>query len=333
MRIGSAVTRSRGHAETAIEHCATARPRNCATASFSVLVLLFAVSAFAQQTAVPVGRVADDALVIDRVAEVSKRDLPRDLLKMIVSDDIDVLRGKRADGTFQYATYERFEASRSTQSFSIQARKDRMETVEVKGAFVYRLILDVPRRKLLVRKNVPVWIERVDIEMVGQGSTQTDRPSIDVKTWLKPGEIKPIDLPAVARQATIKVIATTDPKTGYGNLDVVLVQAKIVDNADSPYFDAVASAKAIQRGLDSNDIPSIRAMAQRMRDSLGGVARASSAPVRDAPEARTTPTQETAEKVELQAELQLIEDLLTGSESERREGLDRLHQLIRRVRR
>jgi hypothetical protein len=39
-----------------------------------------------------------------------------------------------------------------------------------------------------------------------------------------------------------------------------------------------------------------------------------------------------ASQLELQTELQLIEDLLTGSEAERREGLDRLHQMIRRVR-
>ena len=297
---------------------------------------ILALSAFAQQQqpTTQITKVADDGLVIDRVAEASKRDLPRDLLKRIVNEDIDVLRGKRSDGTFQYATYERFEAGRSTQSFSINARKDRMETVEVKGSFVYRLILEMPKRKLLVRKNVPVWIERVDIEMIAQGSSQTDRPSIDVKAWLQPGEVKPIDLPAVAKQASIRVIATVDPKSGYGNIDVVLVHAKVVDNTDSPYADAVASAKAIQRGLENGDIPSIRAMAQRMRSSLG-------APPKDAPEARTTPgttpvatpASDTAEKVEMQAELQLIEDLLTGTEAERREGLDRLHQLIRRVRR
>jgi len=33
------------------------------------------------------------------------------------------------------------------------------------------------------------------------------------------------------------------------------------------------------------------------------------------------------------AELQAIEDLLTGSEAEKRQGMDRLHQLIRKNRR
>jgi hypothetical protein len=296
-------------------------------------MLLMAATAFAQQP-VQIQRVADDAMVIDRVGEASKRDLPRDLLKRIVSDDIDVLRGKRQDGTFQYATYERFEAGRITESFSIQPRKDKMQTVEIKGSFVYRLVIDVPSRRLVVRKNLPIWIERVDIEMVPENKSQTDRQSIDVKAWLQPGEIKPVDLPSVARQATIHVIAAADPK-GYGNLDLSLVQARIVDNADSPYVNAVSSAKAIQRALDNGDIPSLRAMAQRMRDSLGAPPRAvaASAPAPAASTVNVTAALDSATQVEMQAELQMIEDLLTGSDSERREGLDRLHQLIRHMRR
>jgi hypothetical protein len=31
-------------------------------------------------------------------------------------------------------------------------------------------------------------------------------------------------------------------------------------------------------------------------------------------------------------DLQTVEDLLTGTEAEKREGLDRLHQLVRRLR-
>jgi len=299
-------------------------------------MMLLAVGALAQQPAVPVARIAEDAIVFDRVAEASKRDLPRDLLKRIVNEDIDLLRGKRQDGTFAYATYERFESGRTTQSFSIQPRKDQMQTVEVKGSFVYRLVLDVPSRRLLVRKNLPVWIERVDIELVPEGKAQTDRSSVDVKAWMQPGEIKPIDLPAVARQVNIKVIATADPK-GYANLDVVLVQARIVDNADSPYAAAVATAKAIQRALENNDIPSIRAMAGRLRDQMGAPPRpaavAAAAPAPSQSTVTVTAAPDAAAQVELQTELQIIEDLLTGSESERREGLDRLHQLIRRTRR
>src|SRR5687768_4411816 len=128
-----------------------------------IVALFLATGAFGQQ----MQRVADDALVIDRVAEASKRDLPADLLERILSEDIDLLRGKRADGTYEYATYERLEAGRQTQSFSVNPRKDQMETLEMKGSFVYRVIVDVPRRRLVVGRNRPIWIERIDVEYIG----------------------------------------------------------------------------------------------------------------------------------------------------------------------
>ncbi|HEV7242832.1 MAG TPA: hypothetical protein VGQ36_26640 [Thermoanaerobaculia bacterium] len=274
-------------------------------------------------------RVSEDAIVFDRVAQASKRDLPRDLLKRIVEEDIDLLRGKRADGTYEHATFERFDSGRINDSFSIQPRaEDKMETVELKGDWVYRVVLEVPTRKMLVRKNQPVWVERVDIDYVGERGTQNERESVEIKQWLQPGEFRPVDLPDVARRATVRIGARTEEKTGYGNLNVSLVKARIVDNADSPYADAVASAKAVQRALENGDVPSIRAMAQRMRSAVGGGAPVVARRVEPAPEAAAA----SAPKPEIHGELQTIEDLLTGTEQERREGMDRLHQLIRRMR-
>ena len=86
-------------------------------------VALLALASAALAVEIPVQRVADDAKVVDRVAEAAKRDLPQDLLKRILDDDIEALRGKRADGSYEYATYERLEASRSDQSFSVNPRK------------------------------------------------------------------------------------------------------------------------------------------------------------------------------------------------------------------
>lgn len=301
-----------------------------------LLIALLATSAMAQG---PMSKVADDGLVIDRVGEASKRDLPKDLLKRIVNEDIDLLRGKRPDGSYEYAKYERFEAARIAESFSINYRKDRMETVEVKGAWVYRVILEVPTRRLVVRRNRPVWIERIDAEFVPEGSTVAQRESFEVKAWLQPGEVRPFDLPAIAKQATVKVVATAEEKGGYANIDVSLVQARIVDATDSPYAEAVASAKAIQRALDNNDIQSMRTSARRMRTALGGTITTPAAtvpPLAPRPAVSemtvTAPRTDTATRLELQTELQMIEDLLTGTEAERREGMDRLHQMIRRMR-
>ena len=80
-------------------------------------IFVFATAVYAVE--VPVQRIADDGMVIDRVAQMAKRDLPQDLLKRILNEDVEAMRGKRADGTYDYATYERLEASRSDQSYEI----------------------------------------------------------------------------------------------------------------------------------------------------------------------------------------------------------------------
>ena len=129
------------------------------------VLALAATSAFGQ---IQVNRVADDAKVVDRVAEAAKRDLPADLLKRIVNEDIDLLRGKRTDGTYQYAGFERLESGRVEDSFSIQPSKntDNLSKVEMKGEFAYRLIVGSPARRMLVTKNRHVWIDRVDAEYI-----------------------------------------------------------------------------------------------------------------------------------------------------------------------
>ena len=317
-----------------------------------LVVALVATSAFAQpqpqfQTssqATP-ERVATDATVIDRVAEVSKRDLPTDLLRRMMTEDLELLRGRRSDGSYDYASHERFEASRVADSYSIQPRADKMQTVELKGTWVYRFIVEVPSRRMLVRKNRPIWIERADVQYIAEGSTQVQQQTFDVKAWMQPGEVRPIDLPVIARQATVKLIATAEEKGGYGNVDLALVQARIVDKADSPYAEAVTYAKAVQRALDNGDLSSLRAAAQRMRSALGSSGATTSTmtvvaarpavappPIAARPASDTVAPQDTATRVELQTELQLIEDLLTGTEAEKRDGMDRLHQLVRRMR-
>jgi hypothetical protein len=305
---------------------------------------LMATGALAQvpNAAVPTARIADDAKAIDRVSEVSRRDLPVSVLRRIVDEDVDLLRGKRADGTYQYATYDRLEASRTDNSFSIDpgsAKDDRLKTVEMKGQFLYRALLDIPSRRMLVTKNRRLWVDHVDIEYIPQGSSSSKTQSVKVEEWLEPGQSRVIDFTEIARQATVRVSARADKEAGYSNLTITLIQAKIFDNPDSPYADAVASAKAIQRGLERSDIPSIRSMAQRivvdLRPSEGAPAvRTIDVVARPAPSPAPQPAMASeALPSEFSVELQAIEDLLTGSDAERRQGMDRLHQLLRRTRR
>lgn len=297
-------------------------------------VAFLALASAAVAVEIPVQRVADDAKVVDRVAEAAKRDLPQDLLKRILNDDIEALRGKRADGSYDYATYERLEASRSDQSFSVNPKKtDLAEHFEIKGAFAYRLTIDVPSRRMLVMmKNRRVYIDHVELEYIPLTSSATQRQSTKVETWMEPGETRTIEFPEVARQVTARVYAKADEKAGYGNINLTLIRARVVDNADSPYADAVASARAMMRAIDNGDIPSIRSMASRMRTDLVGVVPSTSSVTVTPVPTPVTATQTSTPGVDVYQELQAVEDLLTGNEAEKREGLDRLHQVLRRLR-
>lgn len=292
----------------------------------ALTVMLISATAMAQS---PAARVANDAKVIDRVAEASKKDLPDTVLKRIVNEDLDLLRGKRTDGSYEHATYERLDSGRKSSDVSVQARKDeQLQRFEVRGGWVYRLILGSPSRRMLVTKNRKVYVDRVELEFIPQGSSTTRHETVKVESWLDPGSVTPVDFPEVARQATARIFARADKKSGYGNLELTLVEAKVVDNIDSPYAGAVSALKAVAKAIDANDIPSIRAMATRTYSELA---------------VKTTVAEPAAKTVEVVApqaepnpdvynELQAIEDLLTGSEAERRQGVDRLHQLVRKLR-
>jgi hypothetical protein len=304
-------------------------------AAIASTFLFLAGGIAAQPQPAAVARVADDARVLDRVAEASKKDLPRNLLRRIVDEDIDVLRGKRPDDTYQYAGYERMEAGRSSESYSVDPdRADQLSKLEVKGTFAYRLIISSPNRRMLVTKNRRVWLDHVEIEYMPQTSRTTKFQNVKLGVWLEPNETKGVDFDEIARNATARIYARADKETGYGNVDVTLLEARVFDDPNSPYADAVSSLKAISKALDHDDVSSVRAMAQHLSQSLPSTA--SGSPARaaavDVVASRTEPAPPVERASSDFSELEAIEDLLTGSDTERRQGVDRLHQLIRKLR-
>ncbi len=300
-------------------------------------LFLIAGGLAAQPQPSAVARVSDDSRVFDRIAEASRKDLPRDLLRRIVDQDIDTLRGHRPDDTYQYAGYERMEAARTTESYSVDPdRADQLSKLEVKGSFAYRLIISSPSRRMLVTKNRRVYLDHVEIEYMPQSSRTTKIQTVKLGVWLEPNDTKTVDFDEISRSATARLYARADKETGYGNVDVTLLEARVFDDPNSPYADAVTSLKAISKALDHDDAGSIRAQAQRLGQELPSTA--SSSPSRAAvdvvasrAEPAPTTTAERAPSADV-PELEAIEDLLTGSDVERRQGLDRLHQLIRKLR-
>ncbi len=301
----------------------------------AVCVALFAAENLIAQ--IPNARIAADAHVIDRVAEASTNDLPKDLLKRIVNEDIDLLRGKRADGTYQYAAYDRMEAGRKSDSFSVDP-EHKESVLELRDVFPYRLIVNVPSRRMMVAKNHHIYIDRVEIETLPQTSSEKKFQTVKVDAWLEPGAAKTIDLGDIGKQATARVYAHAEAG-GYANVTLTFIEARIFDEPSSPYADAVESAKAIVKAIDHGDKSSIRAMAQRISSAFpaGPVAipaavGAPPATIAATPAASQVNVTAGREDPETLSELQAIEDLLTGTEAERRQGVDRLHQLLRRLR-
>ena len=293
--------------------------------STAMLLMLMTTTALAQT---PMPRVAEDAKVIDRVAEASRKDLPQDLVKRIVNEDIELLRGKRADGSYQYAAYDKMEAGRVSQSYSVDPEKK--ETIlEVRAPYAYRLVLSAPSRRMVVTRNKHVYVDRAEIEYIPLNDSTKKYQTSRIGAWIEPGMSKNIELNEITRQATVRVFTHADES--YGNLDVTLIQAKIFDDPASPYADAVASEKAILAAVEHNDVASIRAMAQRIANTLQPNVAAQVPPIPPRPAATVDLSAPRAD-AEIYGELQSIEDLLTGSDSERRQGLDRLHQLVRKLR-
>jgi hypothetical protein len=300
----------------------------------AIIAVFLATNLIAQ---VPVARVAADAKVIDRVAEASRNDLPRDLLKRIVTEDIDLLRGKRADGTYQYAAYDRMEASRKSDSFSVDP-EHKESVLELRDSFAYRLIVSVPSRRMVLAKNHHIYINRIEIESLPQTSSEKKFQIVKLDAWLEPGASKTVDLGDIGKQAIARVYAHADAD-GYANVTLTFIEARIFDEPSSPYADAVDSAKAILKAIDHSDTASIRAMAQRISGRLGSDSAVAAVPIGTPP--ATIAATPSASQIEVTAgrsdaetmtELQAIEDLLTGTEAERRQGVDRLHQLLRRLR-
>jgi hypothetical protein len=293
-------------------------------------------------------RVYQDAKVLRRVAQVAGRDLPREVLRRIANEDVDLLRGKRPDSTYEYAHYEREEAGRASDRFAVRREGDKNATAQIRSSWVYRLLISVPSRRLVVAHNRRVFVDHVELTVTSI-SGEKSSPTIPVQAWLEPGDERQIDLPDFERDAIAKVFAHVDAaEKGAATIEIALLNARLVDNSDSPYFAAVQTAKQIQRAIDRGDSDAVRRTADTLSSNLESkvphealpplVAAVpprpeprSPAPVTKTPELPSTGEQATP-SVEVYLDLQAIEDLLTGSEAERREGLDRLHQLVRRLR-
>ena len=302
------------------------------TSFCGMLALLMSIQAAAQvvDDRAIARQVYEDAKVIRRVADVARRDLPRDVLGKILDEDIETLRGRISEYQYRYAAYTRTEADRAEERFTITTDKEdpEAESVEMKGKLAYRFRLQTPGRRMLLLNNRRVYVDRVDLTYLPIGGESALTQSIDVKTWLEPGEERMIEVPQIAREATAVIWASTDPGEK-GSLDVAVYRAALVDSPDSPFATVVRRMNVFEDAVRERDYRKLRNVADEVMALLE--ARAGSG---GSPAIATVPDLPVSARHDddIYFELREIRVRLSGDEPSRKEAIERLERLIERLR-
>lgn len=275
--------------------------------------------------------VYEDAKVIRRVVEISRSDMPRDLIRSILDEDLQLLRAPIADHLYRYAGYQRTESGRSDQRFSFETPKDSDEADQItfSDEMVYRLRLQVPSRRYLVLSNRRAWIDSVDISYVPVGAATSRVHTVDVSSWLEPGDERQIELPEIAGKASAAVRARTD-RGEKAFVDLTFYRASLVDDPDSPFATVVRRIKTLDDAVRGREYRQVRNVADEVLALLESRAMQGDRPVISAIPTSVSPAAGASD--DLYFELRHIEDLLTGSEEERSEGIERLRRVTARLR-
>ena len=282
----------------------------------------------------------EDAKVIRRVATVAGKGLPEELLTKMATGIVEELRGKQPGGTFIWAYYTRDEAGRTSEGFGLKPRKgeEAPAPVELRGTIGYKVRLAVPSRRYLVARNRGIQLQRALVEYTSEsGERSTQEFPLD--TRLEPGKHTDLELTGIAWNPVVRVWGWSDERVGKNaTLEIEIFQPKLVDNAKSPYLPAVQNALALPKAIDREDTVEVRRLCDSIVATIESVspeAAASSASMisRSATSIDITPQSAGRQSdPELNRKLQEIEDLLSGTESEHREGMEKLRQLVRSTR-
>lgn len=236
------------------------------------LLCLASVAAFAQQEPPPapaidpnLEMVAHDLHALGRVTAVAE-DLgdARQILLAILDSDIRTLRMPRDNDTYRWASLQREEGGRVTDEKTIEHvhTQSELRYVTLTAPNGYRVEVTVPRKRGTFSANNRVWIRNVIADVTGFDGKVT-RHEIPVNAWVNPGDASGTPLPEIGRsvKATVELGVESGEKQAVAQ--VALLQAKLTDDPNSPYYPAVqrllairqlAAAKDINRGALRNTI-------------------------------------------------------------------------------
>jgi len=225
----------------------------------ATFLALLTLAAFAQQP-IPgdekTDMLAQDLHALGRIAEVAKDlDQSRQVLLAITDNDIRSLRGPRDDGSFQWASLQREEGGRVKEEKTIEQvyTEKELRYVTVSGPNGYRVEVAVPKKRGTFSANNRVWVRNVLVDSTGFDG-KTMHHEIPVNAWVSPGDANGVALPEIGKS----VKATAELGVESGNkaavAEVSLVQAKLVDDPNSPYFPAVKRLLQIRDFITARNI-------------------------------------------------------------------------------
>jgi hypothetical protein len=223
-----------------------------------LFVLLLAVSAFGIDPARDpnIDMLAADLHALGRVTAVAE-DLgrSRQVLLAIVDSDIRTLRGPRDDGTFRWASLQREEGGRVSDEKTIEHvyTEKELRYVTVTGANGYRVEVTVPRKRGTFSGNNRVWVRNVIVDSTGFDG-KTSHHEIPVNAWVNPGDATGVALPDIGKSVKATVELGVESGNKAAAAEVSLLQAKLVDDPNSPYFPAVKRMLTVRELANERDI-------------------------------------------------------------------------------
>ncbi|HEX7154970.1 MAG TPA: hypothetical protein VF618_26070 [Thermoanaerobaculia bacterium] len=180
----------------------------------------------------------------------------RPLLLAIVDADIDHLRTPREDGTYRWASLQREEASRVKDEKSIERVHTEAELryVTLTAPNAYRVLVTVPPKRGVFAQNNRVYVRNIIADVTGFDG-KTVHHELPLNAWINPGDSNGVALPEIGK--SVKATAELGVENGQKEAvaEVALIQAKLVDDPQSPYFPAVkrlVQIRELASGRDPN---------------------------------------------------------------------------------
>lgn len=211
---------------------------------------------FGQRHDTKLDSLAADLKVVQRIAEVAAElDDSRQVLLALIDGQIETLREPRGDGTYRLARLQREEESRVTEEKGVEkvSTEAMLQSISVSAPRAYHLQVIVPQKRNVISANNRVYLKSATVAWTSfDGKSTTTELPVDV--WVNPGDAHAIALPAIARSAKATVTLGVDSGNKKAVAQVALLQARLVDDAASPYFPAVHRLADLRRRASEENI-------------------------------------------------------------------------------